>query len=62
MINRAADKECRACRPTDFSYKHEAKHNVMLVVAQLWGPVTDQQVVDNLSRILSDTKSGEPIV
>jgi general transcription factor 3C protein 4 len=49
----------RACRPTDFSYKHEAKHNSMLVSAQLWGDVEDRAIIDNLSRILIAAKSGE---
>ena len=28
------NEQYRACRPTDFSYKHEAKHNSMLVAAR----------------------------
>uniref|UniRef100_A0A0W0F4A6 Transcription factor IIIC 90kDa subunit N-terminal domain-containing protein n=1 Tax=Moniliophthora roreri TaxID=221103 RepID=A0A0W0F4A6_MONRR len=30
-----------ASRPTDFSYKHDAKHNSMFVVARLWDDLTD---------------------
>ncbi|GJE86983.1 transcription factor IIIC subunit delta N-term-domain-containing protein [Phanerochaete sordida] len=48
-------------RPTDFSYKHDAKHTSMLVTAQLWNGKNDDQVVQNISDILSRCRaaSGE---
>ena len=49
----------RSCRPTDFSYKHDAKHNVMFVMAQLWDHVTDAGVADDLRTILSRSRAGE---
>ncbi|KAI0917842.1 hypothetical protein AcV5_002680 [Taiwanofungus camphoratus] len=37
-----------ASRPTDFSYKHDAKHMSMFVVAQLWKGDAEEQLVNEL--------------
>ncbi|KAK7056379.1 hypothetical protein VNI00_002933 [Paramarasmius palmivorus] len=43
-----------ASRPTDFSYKHDAKHNSMFVVARLWDDLTDEAFLRHISgRILA---------
>lgn len=46
-------------RPSDFSYKHEAKHNSCLVVAQLWDDVKDSDdlVLENLAHLLDTVKA-----
>lgn len=49
----------RACRPTDFSYKHEAKHSCMLVVTQLWDETREQNIPHHLAEILISAKSGD---
>ncbi|PIL25172.1 hypothetical protein GSI_13061 [Ganoderma sinense ZZ0214-1] len=50
-----------AYRPTDFSYKHDAKHISTLIVAQLWHETTiDQQVVADLAESVGRAaNSGE---
>ncbi|KZP30470.1 hypothetical protein FIBSPDRAFT_777198 [Athelia psychrophila] len=50
-----------SCRPTDFSYKHDAKHNVMLVMAQLWEHVIDETIIDELRAILSHARTATGI-
>ncbi|KAL5531750.1 hypothetical protein ACEPAG_4627 [Sanghuangporus baumii] len=46
------------CRPTDFSYKHEAKHNSMLVVARLWqNPKEHDFLLSYLSRAFERPRS-----
>lgn len=46
---------CRASRPADFSYKHDAKHNSIFTVAQLWDDASDERILDTLKNVLSDT-------
>ncbi|TDL24008.1 hypothetical protein BD410DRAFT_767896 [Rickenella mellea] len=50
-----------ACRPTDFSYKHDAKHNSMLVVSQLWDAPSDDALLTNLKNAFErpDIGSGD---
>ncbi|THH10356.1 hypothetical protein EW145_g1385 [Phellinidium pouzarii] len=33
------------CQPTDFSYKHDAKHSSMLVVARLWSDPSNKEIM-----------------
>lgn len=48
-------------RPSDFSYKHDAKHNSTLVVAQLWEQEAkpDDTFLDNLTTLLNSVKACE---
>ncbi|KAI1793486.1 transcription factor IIIC subunit delta N-term-domain-containing protein [Ganoderma leucocontextum] len=49
-----------AYRPTDFSYKHDAKHISTLLVAQLWHENIDNRVVADLAESVGRaTSSGE---
>ncbi|KAF9067933.1 putative zinc-finger of transcription factor IIIC complex-domain-containing protein [Rhodocollybia butyracea] len=49
-----------ASRPADFSYKHDAKHNSIFTVAQLWDDASDERILDTLKNVLSTSKV-EPI-
>lgn len=44
----AAEGLCRSCRPTDFSYKHDARHTCMLVVAKLWDADWEDWLLESL--------------
>lgn len=46
-------------RPSDFSYKHEAKHNSTLVVAELWEDEgnSDDLLLENLTSLLKYAKA-----
>lgn len=41
-----------ACRPADFSYKHDAKHNSIFLVARLWDDDDDEALLQDLSSVL----------
>ncbi|KAJ8507627.1 hypothetical protein ONZ45_g10033 [Pleurotus djamor] len=46
-----------ACRPSDFSYKHEAKHNCMLVTAQLLDDVPNEDnLLQDLQAVFTSTQ------
>ncbi|KAI0741644.1 transcription factor IIIC subunit delta N-term-domain-containing protein [Daedaleopsis nitida] len=45
-----------ATRPTDFSYKHDAKHVSTLVVAQLWDEDIDERVLVDIAEHVGRTK------
>ncbi|KAI0766669.1 putative zinc-finger of transcription factor IIIC complex-domain-containing protein [Trametes elegans] len=47
-----------ASRPTDFSYKHEAKHVSTLVVAQMWEEDLDERIIHGLAERVGNSKSG----
>ncbi|KAI0675674.1 putative zinc-finger of transcription factor IIIC complex-domain-containing protein [Trametes maxima] len=47
-----------ASRPTDFSYKHDAKHVSTMVVAQMWDENPDAQVIQALTERVGRTKFG----
>ncbi|KAF5309828.1 hypothetical protein D9619_010322 [Psilocybe cf. subviscida] len=47
-----------ASRPSDFSYKHDAKHSSMFVVAQMWDGVDDDGLLRTLEALLADAKAG----
>ncbi|KAI0794108.1 transcription factor IIIC subunit delta N-term-domain-containing protein [Fomes fomentarius] len=47
-----------ANRPTDFSYKHDAKHVSTLVVARLWDEEEDEHVLSELAECVGRTKCG----
>lgn len=51
----------RTVRPSDFSYKHEAKHNTCLVVTQLWGDEedSDDTLLTDLSVLCCGVKACE---
>ncbi len=46
----------RSSRPSDFSYKHDAKHSSTLVVAQLWER-DDSSILQDLDVLLTTVKS-----
>jgi general transcription factor 3C polypeptide 4 len=48
----------RASRPADFSYKHDAKHNSMLIVARIWNDLDDEALVQEVSEALFSSKAG----
>jgi general transcription factor 3C protein 4 len=48
---------CRSSRPSDFSYKHDAKHSNMLIVAQMWDEHNDELYLYKLSRLLNTVKT-----
>ncbi|KAK7687789.1 hypothetical protein QCA50_009008 [Cerrena zonata] len=43
-------------RPTDFDYKHDAKHVSSFVVAELWQEATDESVLTGLEHLTSSIK------
>ncbi|KAF8876936.1 transcription factor IIIC subunit delta N-term-domain-containing protein [Infundibulicybe gibba] len=47
-----------ASRPSDFSYKHDAKHNSTLILAQLWDSERDNVFLAELKSILARKNSG----
>ena len=49
----------RAFRPTDFNYKHDAKHTTMFVTAQLWKGSADEYLLAQLDEILTHPKTRE---
>ncbi|KAE9399582.1 hypothetical protein BT96DRAFT_993904 [Gymnopus androsaceus JB14] len=49
---------CRATRPADFSYKHDAKHNSLFTVARIWDDVSDESILKTLGDILKHSKVG----
>lgn len=46
----------RSSRPSDFSYKHDAKHSSTLVVAQLWER-DDSSILQDLDVLLTTVKA-----
>ena len=48
---------CRSSRPSDFSYKHDAKHSNMLIVAHMWDEHNDELYLHKLSRLLNTVKT-----
>ncbi|KAK7435518.1 hypothetical protein VKT23_019640 [Stygiomarasmius scandens] len=46
-----------ASRPADFSYKHDAKHNSMFIVAQIWNDLNDEAIIRQVSNALSTSKA-----
>ena len=48
---------CRTSRPSDFSYKHDAKHSNMLIVAQMWEEHNDDFFFQKLSTLLDTVKT-----
>ncbi|KAJ7097604.1 putative zinc-finger of transcription factor IIIC complex-domain-containing protein [Mycena epipterygia] len=47
-----------ACRPADFSYKHDAKHNSIFLVARLWDDTDDEALLQDLSDLLQNCRSA----
>ncbi|KAH9857250.1 putative zinc-finger of transcription factor IIIC complex-domain-containing protein [Lenzites betulinus] len=47
-----------ASRPTDFSYKHDARHVSTLVVAPLWQEDIDERVIQELAERVGHPASG----
>ncbi|KAJ7779200.1 putative zinc-finger of transcription factor IIIC complex-domain-containing protein [Mycena metata] len=45
-----------ACRPADFSYKHDAKHNSIFLVARMWDDTDDEALLQDLSDVLSRSR------
>ena len=53
---------CRSSRPSDFSYKHDAKHSNTLIVAQMWEEQNDEIFFQKLSTLLDTVKACMTIV
>ncbi|KAJ4474255.1 putative zinc-finger of transcription factor IIIC complex-domain-containing protein [Lentinula aciculospora] len=47
-----------ASRPADLSYKHDAKHNSVLVVTKLWDSASDDNVLKTLVKVLGNSQVG----
>ncbi|KAG6898898.1 hypothetical protein C0993_003000 [Termitomyces sp. T159_Od127] len=47
-----------ASRPSDFSYKHDAKHNSTLLVSSLWNDSDDDSLVNELQEMLDEAKTS----
>jgi len=47
----------RASRPSDFSYKHDAKHNSMFMTAKAWDDTDDDAFIQELSEVLNSAKA-----
>ncbi|KAJ7182836.1 putative zinc-finger of transcription factor IIIC complex-domain-containing protein [Mycena crocata] len=45
-----------ACRPGDFSYKHDAKHNSICLVARMWGDTDDEALLQDLTDLLKNCR------
>ncbi|KAJ6598219.1 putative zinc-finger of transcription factor IIIC complex-domain-containing protein [Mycena vulgaris] len=45
-----------ACRPADFSYKHDAKHNSIFLVARMWDDTDDEALLQDLSDVLKNCR------
>ncbi|KAJ6498553.1 putative zinc-finger of transcription factor IIIC complex-domain-containing protein [Mycena vitilis] len=45
-----------ACRPADFSYKHDAKHNSIFLVARMWDDTDDEALLQDLSDVLHNSR------
>lgn len=49
------------CNPTDFSYKHDARHNSMFMVTQLWGdgyPSEEGRFIVSLEQVLNCSRKA----
>jgi hypothetical protein len=49
---------CRKSRSSDFSYKHDARHNSTLVVAKIHTEDSDDVILKMLFDVISMTKAG----
>ncbi|KDQ50704.1 hypothetical protein JAAARDRAFT_199699 [Jaapia argillacea MUCL 33604] len=47
-----------ACRPADYSYKHDARHNSMLVVAQLWDDITEETILEDILEVVTSARTA----
>ncbi|KAF7377460.1 hypothetical protein MSAN_00167800 [Mycena sanguinolenta] len=45
-----------ADRPGDFSYKHDSKHNSILLVARMWDDTDDEALLQDLTSILQNSR------
>jgi len=51
----------RTANPSDFSYKHDAKHSSMLIVAEMWEDDEDDVLLEGLANTLNGIRTGIPI-
>ena len=51
----------RTANPSDFSYKHDAKHSSMLIVAQMWEDAEGDVLLERLANTLNGIRTGIPI-
>lgn len=51
----------RTANPSDFSYKHDAKHSSMLIVARMWEDDEDDVLLEGLANTLNGVRTGIPI-
>lgn len=58
IIVTIVSQSIRASRPADFSYKHDAKHNSMFIVAKAWDDTDDDTLVLELTHVLNGAKTG----
>jgi len=47
-----------AGRPGDFSYKHDARHNIMFIMAQLWDDSNDDAILRELADVVNLEKTA----
>ncbi|RDB16625.1 hypothetical protein Hypma_002848 [Hypsizygus marmoreus] len=47
-----------ASRPSDFSYKHDAKHSSTLIVARTWDDENDEALLHDLAEVLDGVKTA----
>ncbi|KAJ6618186.1 putative zinc-finger of transcription factor IIIC complex-domain-containing protein [Mycena sp. CBHHK59/15] len=52
VLNLGPSTPALALRPADFSYKHDAKHNCIMLVARLWDDADDEVLLQDLSAVL----------
>lgn len=45
----------RTARPSDFSYKHDAKRTSTLVIAEIFEPPTSEQIMISLTHLLQNS-------
>lgn len=48
----------RVARPTEFDYKHDAKHTSMFVVGQMYHSYSDAEVMNILKQKVVGAKAG----
>ncbi|KAJ7594097.1 putative zinc-finger of transcription factor IIIC complex-domain-containing protein [Mycena floridula] len=50
-----------ASNTSNFSYKHDARHNSVFIVAQLWDDTNDEALLGNLKGIMEDPTGEAPV-
>lgn len=53
-----ADEPYRSAVPSDFSYKHDAKHSSTIVVAEIGGDPVDDIILEQVHALLTKKDFG----